>query len=45
MCFMTALSGVAGGALTSKTLIVLGLESHKDSFISQDIKEMQPLTN
>lgn len=45
MCFMTALSGVAGGAFTSKTLIVFGLESHKDSFISQDIKEMQPLTN
>ena len=31
MCFMTALSSVAGGALTSKTLIVFDFESHKDS--------------
>lgn len=45
MCFMTALSSVAGGALTSKTLIVFGLESHKDSLLAKDIKETQPLAN
>lgn len=33
MCFMTALSGVAGGAVTSKTLILFGFESHKDSLL------------
>lgn len=35
MCFMTALSSVAGGALTSKALIVFGLESHKDSLLAK----------
>lgn len=35
MCFMTALSSVAGGALTSKTLIVFGFESHKDSLLAK----------
>lgn len=35
MCFMTALSSVAGGALTSKTTIVFGFGSHKDSLLAK----------
>lgn len=35
MCFMTALSSVAGGALTSKTLIVFGFQSHKDILLAR----------
>lgn len=35
MCFMTALSSVAGGALTSKTIIVFGFGSHKDSLLAK----------
>lgn len=35
MCFMTALSSVAGGALTSKTAIVFGFGSHKDSLLAK----------
>lgn len=35
MCFMTALSGVAGGALTSKTAIVFGFGCHKDGLLAK----------
>lgn len=35
MCFMTALSGVAGGALTSKAAIVFGLGRHKDGLLAK----------
>lgn len=35
MCFMTALSGVAGGALTSKTAIVFGFGHHKDGLLAK----------
>lgn len=35
MCFMTALSSVPGGALTSKTLIVFDLQGHKDSLLAK----------
>ena len=35
MCFMTALSSVAGGALTSKTIIVFGFGSHKDHLLAR----------
>lgn len=35
MCFMTALSSVAGGALTSKTTIVFGFGRHKDGLLAK----------
>lgn len=35
MCFMTTLSSVAGGALTSKTIIVFGFGSHKGSLLAK----------
>lgn len=35
MCFMTAVSSVAGGALTSKTAIVFGFGHHKDGLLAK----------
>ena len=35
MCFITALSSVAEGAFTSKTTIVFGVGSHKDSLLAK----------
>lgn len=39
MCFMTAVSSMAGGALTSKALIVFGFESHKDSLLAKRLRK------
>lgn len=42
MCFMTAVSRAVGGALTSKALIVLGFEGHKESLLAKSQSNSAP---